>query len=197
MTDDVWVAKNKYELMMFMMHDHNSPSRGIAYEFIRDLIGERYGLTFAEVGFGDAEDFRRCFRQLHDEGYIVYSGLDGSDDFVRLVSRDFKSYTFKKGRFEDLPEKAYDITYTRHTLQHQPPDNWKVCLSSLLKAAREACVIGWRFPPAGDGHITFSGTWQNCYEPAQVDQVIAECGFELTREWHAGDDAVWVLTRKK
>ena len=181
-----------------MAHDIGNPSRYLTYYLVaRHVWHKDRTFSFAEVGFGGAQDFRWAWRQLHDRGMIAYTGYEITADFAEWARDKYPGYDFRAGGFADL-EEEYDITYTRHTLEHAHPHVWQKCLTRLLEATRELCVITWTLPP-GDGHAlerNWTGqSWQNRYDRGDVLAIVKGAGFEWEM-WDVPTNEVWALRRR-
>jgi hypothetical protein len=184
----------------FQAHDWDALSRQMACQFIRSYLKrKRKAYDFAEVGFGGAYDFRVCFKALHDAGKIHYTGWDITPQFVRYASEEYPGYDWRVGGFANLEPGGYDITYTRHTLQHVSPDVYDDCLRALLRATRKLCLIGWRMPPADEEHIASDyRSWQNTWGRERTHRIIEEEGFSLEIvEFNDPDgENIYVLRRR-
>jgi len=180
----------------FMAHDLGNPSRYLAYYLIaRHVWGQERTSSMAEVGFGGAQDFRWAWRQLHDRGLVGYTGYEIMADFVEWAGERYLGYDFRAGGFMDLEE--YDITYTRHTLEHAHPFLWRKCLARLLRATRELCVLTWFMPPGHGNAMARNWTgqsWQNKYDQGKVLKVVKGMGFNVTI-WPVATNEVWEMRR--
>lgn len=203
-------AKTYNEWKAWHRHDEDAPSRAAAYEILSQYLGERkedWPLDFVEVGFGSAIDFERCFKRWQKDRAINYVGYEITPQFAKFARRRHRGCDFREGGFTDVEAGAYDISYTKHTLQHVSPDVYEACLLGLLRAARGLCLISWRMPPA-DGHISYShspGIWQNTWNRAKTDALIRNEGFDIEvhefdpaefgMEYHLGN-SLYVLRRR-
>ena len=178
----------------FLSSEPNDESRIYCYDYIRRICDGRSNLDFAEIGFGQCRDFHSCFKTLQDEGRITYHGYDVTEQFIRYARRKFPEYEFQSGGFITLNE--CDISYTRHTLEHQNPKEYQECLKSLLARTREECIIVWFIPPSGHeelkwvpkiGITTNSGAYLNRYSVENVDPIIDAAGFDLRKVRVAGN----------
>jgi hypothetical protein len=182
---EAWDEPKTYkEWKTWHRHDEDAPSRAAAYEILGGYLGERkadWPLDFVEVGFGSAVDFERCFKAWQKDGAIRYVGYDITPQFAKYARRRHRGCDFREGGFTDLKAGAFDVSYTKHTLQHVSPDVYEDCLRGLLRATKWFCLISWRMPPGG-GHIAYSanpGIWQNTWNKAMTDELIREEGFDI------------------
>ena len=207
---EAWEKLKTYrDWKQFHRHDKDAPSRVAAYEILGGYLGERkddWPLDFVEVGFGSAVDFEQCFKAWQKDGAIRYVGYEIMPRFAKYARRRHRGCDFREGGFTDLEAGAFDISYTKHTLQHISPDVYEDCLRRLLRAARGLCLISWRMPPA-DGHIAYdSRTWQNTWNRDRTMAVIGEEGFEVRiheflpeihgPEYHKGNN-LYILRRRQ
>jgi len=200
-SQELWAQHDsplKWERMMH--HDWANPSRYLAFYLVADHVWKkerRY--SFAEIGFGDAHDFQWGWRLLHDRKYIDYTGHEIMAHFALYASIKFSEYQFRQGGFMDLAADSYDVTYTRHTLEHSNPKLWKKCLAKLLKAMKELCIITWYMPPWDSQPTRENWTgvsWQNAYCRQDVMKIIDAMGFMCT-VWPVGTNELWALERGK
>lgn len=202
-SEDVWAKDASYARWHRMMaHDWGNPSRYLAYYLIADQIWHRKAkFSVAEIGFGDCCDFRWFFRFLQDTGKISYVGYEIMREFVRHARDDYflNEQSFQYGGFKDLEPKSYDVTYTRHTLEHIHPDLWQGCFTQMLEATKEVCVLTFYMPPgpgrAMERNWTGEG-WQNVYDEGKVKEIIDEAGFE-NEVWEVGTNEVWRMERQE
>ena len=179
----------------FMGHSYDDPSRQMAYDIIGKYLGEHRVL--AEIGFGDCRDFDSYFKQLHDDGRIRYIGYDIIPRFVEFAQQKFPGYTFAEMGFMNLTALSYDITYTRHTLEHIAPTLWGDCLRALLQATRLVAVQTWFLCPS-DESIRYDGAWLNAYEREDVEEIIVQEDFHYRRhEVEDSDDCIYVMERRE
>ncbi len=192
-SEQTWSGYDYARWKRFIAHDYSNPSRLVAYAAVESCLSDRR-LSFCEIGFGDAQDFRQCFKALHDEGKMAYTGMDFMQQFASYAKTDFPDYNFKQGEFLTLLPMEFDVTYTRHVLQHQAPDSYEECIRKMLGASRRYAIITWH-PPLDKEGISFSnGGWCNCWDKEKVDALIRDCGFEIT-EIPAGDDVVYKMEK--
>jgi hypothetical protein len=189
-----WTGYNSIEAWRnFVVHDFSHPSRPIAYNTIKSCLTDK-PMTFCEIGFGSIYDFKNCFKQLHDDGKIRYTGLDYMEQFAEYARTDFPDYDFRQGEFKTLEPLSFDITYTRHTFQHQSPETYENCLRKMLDATKKYAIIVWH-PPLGKEHIHFSeGGFCNSWDKEIVDAIIRGRGFEITGI-PADEDEIYCLKR--
>ena len=83
-SEAVWADTDTWEKWdRFMVHDTGNPSRYLAYYLIaKGVWGRDERHSMAEVGFGNAQDFRWGWRQLHNRGFIGYTGYEITESFV-------------------------------------------------------------------------------------------------------------------
>jgi SAM-dependent methyltransferase len=182
-----------------MQHDFSHPSRQIAYDLVRDLFKHRppednTTLDFAEIGFGQAYDFAHCFKELHDQKWINYTGFDHTPEFVEYAKTDFPEYKFIQGDFVDVPRDAFDVTYTRHTLQHAAPENYQDWIRAMLNATRKTAIIVWRFPPSNE-HIVWNDGWNNRWDKDVVHAVIRGRGFSIQEIPVNEEDVIYKMVK--
>lgn len=190
---EAWEEPKSYnEWKAWHRHDEDAPSRAAAYEILGGYLGERkddWPLDFVEIGFGSAIDFENCFKAWQKDGAIRYVGYEIMPQFAKYARRRHRKCDFREGGFTDLEAGAFDISYTKHTLQHVSPDVYEDCLRGLLRAARGLCLISWRMPPA-EGHLAWSAkTWQNTWNLELTHRVIEGEGFDI--QIHEFDAAIY------
>jgi hypothetical protein len=183
----------------FVVHDFPHPSRPVAYATVRSVLVALLPLalppTLGEVGFGSLYDFKWCFKPLHDEGMIAYTGIDFMQQFVDYAKTDYPDYAWMQGELATLEQGAFDIVYTRHTFQHQSPTTYAACLTRFLGAARRYAVLCWHPPLGATEHIHYEHSgYCNTYAQGYVDQLIRECGFEIT-QIPADEDTIYCMKR--
>lgn len=208
-SEGLWSEVQTYQQWkQFHRHDESVISRAAAYEILSGYLQGRaddWPLGFVEVGFGSAIDFERCFKQWQKDGAISYVGYEVMPQFVRFARKRHRGCDFREGGFLDLDPLAYDVAYTRHTLQHVNPDLYEPCLRALLGATRGLCVISWRMPPA-EGHIASDWrSWQVTPNRERTDALIREAGFDIeVREFpadvygqeYAEGNSIYILKRR-
>lgn len=190
--------KNQWD--RWLGHSRKQPSRQAAYRCVwayllsrrqqartvstamKTLLRFRHRIpVFGEIGFGNAWDFKACFKQLHDTNKIVYTGWEITSQFVEFAKQEYPTYNWQAGGMEDVPPNTCDITYSRHVLQHVSPDVYDDCLRAQLQAARELSIIVWRFPPREREYIHYGDprSWQNVWSIERTHRIIQEEGFDL------------------
>ncbi len=175
----------------FLVHNHNDASRDAIYSFVEDWLEKNKEMfttpiSFAEVGFGQLLDFQRCFWRLHCLGKIVYTGYEITEQFVKYAIGTYPGNNFKVGGFKDLSPGSYGITYSRHVIEHQHPDEGYDAFIHQLQAANRLCIVCWFVPPGeerfqwvpsdGFGH---SGAYVNRYSKTKIIDIILQNGFSL------------------
>lgn len=185
-----WVQEmSQEEWQKFLIHNHNDVSRSVAYGIIEKWLAENHSpgeihVPFAEIGFGQCLDFKRCFWRLHCSGDIRYTGYEITEQFVRMARSQFPGNDFRVGGFHDLPSARYGITYSRHVLEHQSPDDGYRAFSDQLIATFRLAIICWFVPPGeeqfkwcpNDG-LGGVGAYVNRYSKIRIDEIIKEHGF--------------------
>jgi len=142
---------------------------------------------------------------LHDVSRIVYTGYDITEHFVRYARAEYPGYDFRLGGFRDL-DGLYDVSFTRHTLQHLNPALLEPSLRALLRAARALAIITWRTTP-GREHLVWKsksklrpeGGWVNTYDKKAVLGIVQDEGFhcEIRDCTSSGErDTIYVLERE-
>lgn len=194
-SEPLWLGYDTIEAWRkFVAHDFPHPSRPVAYETVKSCLGKKR-LSFCEIGFGSLYDFKMCFKPLHDEGRITYTGVDFMQQFVDYAYVDYPDYTFRQGQFKDLFPHEFDITYTRHVFQHQSLDTYEMCLRKMLEASRRYAIICWH-PPLGVEHEHYEfGGYCNSFDKGKVDALITASGFKI-EEIPADEDVIYKLSRK-
>lgn len=178
----------------FVAHDFPHPSRPIAYETVKSCLKRGKRLSFCEIGFGSVYDFRVCFKKLHDEGMIAYTGVDYMQQFVDYAKIDYPEYTWKQGEFATLEPRSFDILYTRHTVQHQSPDTYEDCIRKFIGAARRYAIIVFH-PPLDKEHHHFEyGGWCNTWDRDKVNTLIIDAGFSI-KVIPADEDEIYLLSK--
>jgi len=161
-------------------------ARDVAFDIIKDYLKKfkQLPVQFVEVGFGQTYDFEKFAKELHDCKKIIYTGYDITEQFVNFARSKYPGYTFNIGGFLDLEKNSFDISYTRHVLEHLDPNIYEVCLRSLLNATRKVCIVSWFSEPSeekfnweqscGFGGV---GAYGNIYSKELTYRVIEESGF--------------------
>jgi len=180
------ITKHKWD--NFLKHTFNDPTREKAYKVIIEYILKKNSvvpLSFDEIGFGQCLDFKQCFQLLHDKNRIKYTGYEITKQFVDFAKEEYPDYQFKAGGFLNLTVPA-DITYTRHTLEHQHPEIYEKSLIEMLKMTKHLCIIVWFQAPRGKESFFWAkndgfentGAWVNIYHEAKIDTIIKSAGFK-------------------
>jgi hypothetical protein len=203
-SEGLWNSIQTYQdWKKFHRHDESIESRSVAYEILSGFLqshANHWPLDFVEVGFGSAIDFERYFKQWQKDGAINYIGYEVMPQFARFARYRHKGCDFREGGFLDLDLLAYDIAYTRHTLQHIAPDLYEPCLRALLASTRGLCLISWRMPPKGDGCIRCDErSWQVAPNEQKTLSLIKQAGFGIEiRQFTSGDtnESIYILRRK-
>jgi len=165
----------------WLQHSWNEPSRYTAYRVIRDLVERVPAVTtFGEFGFGGAFDFLSCFKELHDTGQIVYTGWDLTEKFVEFAKSAYPSYAWRIGGLLDVAPNRYDVTYSRHILQHVSPNVYEDCLRAQLNATLRFSIIVWRYPPQEPEyiHMGCKNSWQTAWGFDRTHRIIEDSGFK-------------------
>jgi hypothetical protein len=196
----------------FLKHDFNSKTRESAAIIIEDWINRHADLgpfSLLEVGFGQCFDFRRYFLPMLNQKTLgQYAGYDITEQFVGFARRAFASIfrcCFHVGGFLDL-KGVFDISYTRHTFEHQAPEFWKDCLRGFLNAAKHLAVISWFIRPReveklewleAQGFMNNEvGAYVNKLSKKKVLAIIAECGFRVQIVDFDRNNSIYVCERK-
>ena len=197
-TSDVfWQGYDHSQWTGFMQHDFSNPSRQIAYDLIRKIIvgaGRDIPLMFSEIGFGGAYDFENCFKELEDNAQIIYTGFDRTAYFVNYAKTDFPEYDFRVGEFDTLGTLTFDITYTRHTIQHAAPEVYQDWIRWMLGATKQVAIIVWH-PPCSQEHFDWKDGWNNTYDREIVDSIIRGRGFSIEAHPAGDEDEIYLLRR--
>ncbi len=123
-------------------------------------------------------------------GNIIYKGWEITEQFVKYARKKFyhQDFCFSLGGFGKLIDfvDSFDIIYTRHTLEHQHPDNGYEYFKNLLRATRELAIVTWFKPPKkekftwNDRDGGNKGAYVNTYSRNKLTKVIVENKFNLT-----------------
>lgn len=194
------------EWSRFLEETSSDPVRFFTYDWFKSLTNEMQGVSLAEVGFGQCTDFIRCFKELHDNKLIYYSGYDVTEQFVCYAKRKFPSYTFEANNFFDPQHtEQYDIVYVRHVLEHQPPEQSYPALETLLNRAKRLCVIAWFVSPGVEetfqwiGHdgLSANGAYVNRLSDKKVLEIINKHNFHLEIQHFNKEPLLYILRRKQ
>jgi hypothetical protein len=182
-------------------------ARNEAYQEIRKEIKKSKNLSFLEIGFGNTYDFDHCFKQLHDSGQIKYTGFEITEQFVNFANEKYNDkYDFRLANFTDIKD-SYDITYTRHVLEHQDPNNAYDYFKTLLQKTKRLCIVTWFATPKqkerlnwcerdGFGH---TGAWVNMYSKPRILNIIAGQKFKLEIikvRWRRRYNELYIMRKK-
>lgn len=191
------------EWRSFLDFNFNNPSRPLVYRHVPEMLKGSAGASFLEIGFGQCQDFKNCFKALHDAGMINYRGIDITEQFARYAAEEYPGYDFGVGGFDDI-DKDCDVIYTSQTLEHLHPDKYREALKNMLYHARRYCVIVWFQTPGPEERIHWSdvdgfgneGAWVNRYSAKVIDDMIWSAGM-----WrfinHANEDrSIYVCGRE-
>ena len=182
----------------FLEHNFDDPSRVEIYRFFdqyfKSLVGTNFeSKRFLEIGFGQAFDYFHFFKHYHDMGVISYTGWDVTKQFVEFARKKemtkdvpFRMKRFYEGSFDKLIDESIDILYTRHTFEHQHPNNCYKYLDRFLSTIGEIGVICWFQPPAEekfswndrDG-FKHEGAYVNVYDRRKVMDLIRSNGLDV------------------
>lgn len=146
---------NEIEWNNFLSHTFLDADRKAIYNIIKQCI--KPGFTFAEIGFGQCHDFQECFKQLHDTGALVYHGFDITQQFVKYAKAKYPDYDFQVANLFTDDQPTYDITYTRHTFEHQAPSLCYTSFENFLMRTNHMAIVSWFVRP-GIEQIK----WTNC-----------------------------------
>jgi hypothetical protein len=205
----LWDEVQTYDQWLrFHRHDETIASRQAVYDVLDAWLAEReadWPLSLVEVGFGGAIDYECCFRGWRKRGRIDYTGYEIMPQFAKWAGRRHRGVDFRQGGFLNLKPGNWDVSYTRHTLQHMAPELQESCLRALLRAARRLCIVAWRMPP-GEGHVACDWrSWQNTWNLGETRRIIegegysvGVVGFDPERhgEELARAESVWVMRRQ-
>jgi len=198
-SDHLWRVADYEDWQRFMAHDAKNPSRHVGYQLILDYLhihAERQPLSFAEVGIGNARDFAKCFKRLHDVGAIRYQGFDGSPDLVRFAHLTYPAYSFTQTDICDLKRHGlFDLIYARHVFEHASPETYRDWLTAFLQATQEFALISWFLAPQADAHFDYPGAWNNTYCRATVIALIESRGFSVQVRELTASDHIYELRR--
>lgn len=190
------------EWRSFLNFNFDNPSRPLVYRHVPEMLEGSTGASFLEIGFGQCQDFKNCFKALHDAGTISYRGIDITEQFARYAAEEYPGYDFGVGGFDDI-DKDYDFIYTSQTLEHLHPDKYREALKNMLAHASRYCVIVWFQTPGPEERIHWSdvdgfggeGAWVNRYGAVNVGQVIRDAGFAYTVYQANADRSVYICER--
>lgn len=196
--EDSRYADDVVEWRKFMTHDFDAPDRPTVYAAINKLLYKEKA-ALIEVGFGQCYDFIHFFRRLHDSGRIHYCGYDITEGFARFAQQGYPEYDFKQGGFTDLPARACDIVFTRHTFQHINREMYPTCLTCFLRATRDWALISWAAAPSAK-----RGTYRldeqhkiqwNNHSQTVTNDIIAQEGFTCTIQPLKGTRKLYTMRR--
>lgn len=189
-TEESWQA--------FLKHNFDDPSRVEIYRFFdqyfRSLMGHTFQTkSFLEIGFGQAYDYFNFFKHYNDIGTITYTGWDVTKQFVEFAKKKemtqdlpYRNQRFYQGSFEKLYDESIDILYTRHTFEHQHPDNCYKYLDRFLSKIGGLGVICWFRPPAKEDFswndrdgFNHEGAYVNVYDRGKVMDLIRSNGLDV------------------
>ena len=197
---DVQITKDQWA--NFLRHDFANGSRQLAF---KEIDAERKKIdhvpTVLEIGFGQAFDYAVFFKRLQEAGEIEYTGSDITEQFVQYANETYGPH-FVVGNFQGIAGQ-FDITYTRHTFEHQSPEQWQKDLACMLAATTRMAVITWFIPPAKEARYHWAenqwlgqGAWVNQYAEADVMGVIAKAGFWAMSIPSEQNNKVYVCRRR-
>ena len=194
-SDEFWKNYSYESWHNFMQHDFLNPSRQIGYDIVSGLLTrDDFRYKFAEIGFGGAYDFKTSFKNLHDDKKITYTGFDRTAYFVNYAKTDFPEYDFRVGEFDTLGTLTFDITYTRHTIQHAAPEVYQDWIRWMLGATKQVAIIVWH-PPCSQEHFDWKDGWNNTYDREIVDSIIRGRGFFIEAHPAGDEDEIYLLRR--
>ncbi len=208
-----WTNPISYEEWGKFLQHNMTYGRKEAYDVINDCVSDSRRRSFLEIGFGQCYDFDCCFQRLHNFGNIMYNGWEVTKQFVEYAKRKYPVYSncFDNLSFDSLQlstnitkYRAFDIIYTRHTLEHQHPNNGYKYFINILKATKELAVVVW-FKPPGVEKLTWNsrdgdgkGAYVNTYSRAELTNIINQHSFELKKikvEFKDFVNEIWVMRR--
>jgi hypothetical protein len=195
-------AVNQNDWSNFLSETFQDVSRQYAYQLLSNkLTNSQNAKTFAEVGFGQGFDFDNCFRLLHQENKIVYSGHEVTEQFVNFAKNKWPGFEFVLDEFLYDGDSSYDIVYTRHVIEHQPPDKCYIAFERVLQRTNEFCIVAWFHAPdvesfqwmswAGIGAL---GAQVNILSKEKVLNIIQKNGFSL-EVVNIGQSVLYILSR--
>lgn len=183
-----WKNKiSKLEWNKFLSDTFDEPNRHYFYNWLKDFIKTtQTQISLAEIGFGQCVDFKRCFKELHDQNLIAYNGYDVSEQFAEYARITYQHYNFEAKDFFHSDVPCFDIIYSRHVLEHQAPSQCYIAFETLLQKTKMACFIAWFRAPAEeffswvptDG-FGQSGAYVNVYDINKLNEIIKKHNFTL------------------
>lgn len=193
---------DKVDALSFLADDWENRSREWAGKTVASLV-ERGAKTMVEVGPGAGVDYARHFYPLVQAGRLYYTGFEGSAGLCRALQQKYPAAMWQNVPIESLPERAFDVAYARHVLEHQP--TLEPALSKLLGAAVSHAIIVWYRPPAAAAFAEYdaaNNVYYQTFERAAVLKSVEAAGFELAEERsveppHSGwvPNLCWLLRR--
>ena len=180
--------------------DRSNPARTVAHAAIATTALLRKGaLTVAEVGPGPGFDIRGIAEPLLQAGviasYTAYEGCRGFHDILVERFGSIPGVRIVHGGFTDLT--AYDITYTKATLEHQAD---LTPLRRLLEATRVLSVVSWYLVPSEKEALHYSKRERmhyNRYSKHSVQKVASKAGFSVCELLLPVPGAVYLFTRER
>ena len=121
-----------YEMMRGGKEKH--PSHDIA----EDIIFSSFPSSMLDVGVGPGVTYERIRNRLDKTSY---TGLDISPTAITKLKTMYPDVDFRVGSLMEIPieDKAYDVVYTRHTLEHCP--YYEIPIRELFRVAKKLVVI--------------------------------------------------------
>lgn len=171
---------NTVDPSLFLADDWDNPSRAWAGSVIR-MAAESGCHTMAEVGPGPGVDYERQFRQSVFDGKLFYTGFEGSRKLCAALRQKFPEADWRNQPLIELPQRAFDIVYSKAVLEHQP--SLEPSLSHLLASAKRLAIIIWYRPPAAEAISSVTdGVYYQTFRRGDVLGVIAEAGWRIADE---------------
>lgn len=176
---EYWNGLSKPAVDTFLANDWDNPARARAAEIIKGWVAAG-AVSLVEVGPGPGIDYDRFLSKIGDLKYTAFEGSKNLRD--NLVSK-FPGATFHHGTFADLPDKGFDIAYTKATFEHQP--DFEEPLKFFLRSTRRFALINWYRPPTIAENREYSHADKmhyNTYLKSTVNSLIHKEGFSLEEE---------------
>lgn len=189
-----WLNEISYEEWCKFLNHNKNYGREEAYKIIKDFVAPLPKQTLLEIGFGQCYDWQKCFQLMCAFEQIKYTGWEITNQFIFYAKKKYPNYEFcfKTGSFRDLnpitsrhQQKKFDITYTRHTLEHQHPDNCYKYFENILQSTKKLSIIIWFKIPNiekftwNDRDGRGQGAYVNTYSKEKLLNIIYKNNFKL------------------
>lgn len=165
----------------FLVEGWHQPDREVVAKIIHGHVdSSALPLHVAEIGPGGAgHDYMKFHAERVRKGELSYTLIEGCKQFADNLRTLCVDANVVHGTFADIEENSCDITFTRHTLEHQPSLNEP--LTAFIRGAKKLAIVVWFLAPSETESTQINyrednRVYNNVYSVEQVEKVAANAG---------------------